>query len=309
MKYRVAHKTTYFGQEPVSIGHNKAWLEPRPVENQHVESFSLKILPEPSVRNQQVDYFGNPVTLFSFNEGYQRLEVTATSFISVEERADLTENPGLQKSVPWEEIRRLIHLHNTPESLQAFEFVFPSGRAVWSAEMRDYATASFTPQRPFLAALHDLTERIHRDFVYDPRATNVSTPVLDVFRMRRGVCQDFAHLQIAMLRSIGLAARYVSGYLRTHPPDGKPRLVGADASHAWLSVFGGPAFREAAAATGQLPGPLWIDVDPTNNRFASTDHITLAWGRDYNDVPPLTGVFIGGGQHRLSVEVDVQPLP
>jgi transglutaminase-like putative cysteine protease len=295
VKYRVIHKTTYYGHEPVSIGHNKAWLEPRPVPHQQLDSFSLKIEPEPSVRNHQVDYYGNPVTLFSFNEGYLKLNVTATSFLTVSPAGNPANPETPVTPLAWEDVRELIRGHSTPESLQAFEFVFPSSRAIWSSEMRDYALQSFTSRRPILSALQELTERIHKDFVYDSKATSVTTPVLDVFRVRRGVCQDFAHLQVAMLRSIGMAARYVSGYLRTYPPAGKPRLIGADASHAWLSVYCGPADH-------------WVEVDPTNNRFCSTDHITLAWGRDYSDVPPLTGVFIGGGQHRLSVEVDVMPL-
>ena len=160
--------------------------------------------------------------------------------------------------------------------------------------MRDYAALSLVPGRPVLEAILDLTNRVHTDFEYDNRATTVNTAVADVFRLRRGVCQDFAHLQISLLRSLGIPARYVSGYLRTVPPEGQPRLVGTDATHAWLSVYCGD--------------DQWLDVDPTNDRFCSTDHITLAIGRDYSDVPPLTGVFVGGGQHRLNVSVDVLPL-
>ena len=147
-------------------------------------------------------------------------------------------------------------------------------------------------------AVLDLTLRIHTEFAYDSKATTVATPVQDVFRIRRGVCQDFAHLQVALLRSMGLAARYVSGYLRTIPPPGRPRLIGADASHAWVSVY---------IVKDDSPG-IWVDLDPTNDRLCSTDHVTLAWGRDYNDVPPLNGVIIGGGKHSLSVSVDVLPL-
>ncbi len=294
MKYRVMHKTSYFGQQSVSIGHNQAWLEPREVIHQRVESFSLKINPVPSIRSQQRDYFGNPVTLFSFNEGYEALHVTATSFVTVLPRTPSEGADSELPSRPWEDIVALVRPHANAETLKAFEFVFSSPRVNWSSEVHKYALQSFTVGRPILAALQDLTERVHRDFKYDGRATTVTTPVSEVFRIRRGVCQDFAHLQIAMLRSLGLPARYVSGYLRTYPPEGKPRLVGSDASHAWLSVYCGECG--------------WVDVDPTNNKFASTDHITLAWGRDYSDVPPLTGVFIGGGQHRLVVEVDVLPL-
>ncbi len=294
MKYRVMHKTSYFGHQAVSIGHNQAWLEPREVPSQQVESFVLKISPEPSIRSRQNDYFGNPVTLFSFNEGYQSLSVTATSFVTITPPLAARSGDVLEASPPWEEVVAMAKAHTDPESLHAYEFVFASPRVRWSAEMLEYVRPTFVPGRPILEAVDELTRRIHTDFVYDPRATTVTTPVADVFRMKRGVCQDFAHMQIALLRALGIPARYVSGYLRTYPPEGKPRLVGADASHAWLSVFCGPRG--------------WADVDPTNNKFTTIDHICLAWGRDYSDVPPLTGVFIGGGQHRLTVEVDVLPI-
>ncbi len=306
MRYRVIHKTSYLGKQAVSIGHNKAWLEPRPVPNQQVESFQLKIQPEPSTLSRQEDYFGNPVSVFSFNEGYETLIVSATSFLDVQEHA--VNGGGQNQAVKdgttsengialheWSAVREAIQQHQTNDDLGAMEFLFASPRIEWTEQIQKYASESFRPNTPLLEALRDLTERIHTDFTYDPRATTVSTPTEEVFKIRRGVCQDFAHLQIAMLRSMGLAARYVSGYLRTYPPEGQPRLVGADASHAWLSVYAGHG--------------RWVDVDPTNNQFTSTDHITLAWGRDYSDVPPLAGVFIGGGQHRLSVEVDVLPLP
>lgn len=290
MKYRVMHRTSYTGRESVSIGHNQAWLEPRSISGQQVESFSLRIEPEPSIRSRQVDYFGNAVTLFSFNEGYERLDVTATSFVTIREPVlDAT-----ARSVAWEKIVEALRQHRDDDDLRAYEFVFASPRVVWNAEMKAYAAQSFTAGRPLEAAVRELTHRIHTDFAYDPRATTVTTPVQEAFKIRRGVCQDFAHIQIALLRSMGLSARYVSGYLRTYPPEGQPRLVGADASHAWLSVYCG--------------NDQWLDVDPTNNKFTTTDHITLAWGRDYGDVPPLTGVFIGGGQHRLTVSVDVLPV-
>jgi transglutaminase-like putative cysteine protease len=162
------------------------------------------------------------------------------------------------------------------------------------AELAAYALESFTPRRPIVAAARALTSRIHRDFRYDAAATNVSTPLEEVFHLRHGVCQDLAHVQIGCLRAIGLAARYVSGYLLTHPPPGRPRLIGADASHAWLSLYCG--------ALG------WIDFDPTNDVIPSDEHITLGWGRDYSDITPVAGVFVGGGTNSLSVSVDVAPL-
>ncbi len=290
MKYRVTHKTTYDGHDSVSVGHNQAWLEFRPVPTQQVESFSLTIDPEPSTRTRRVDAFGNPVQLFSFNEGYQRLNVTATTVVTVRP-PDLTRLP---RETTIEELATLLRNPSNDNDRDALEFAFPSHRIASSPAMKEYAAESLKPDRSVVDAIDDLTQRIHRDFAYDSRATTVNTPILEVFRLRRGVCQDFAHLQIAMVRSFGIPARYVSGYLRTTPPPGQPRLVGADASHAWLSVYCGD---------GQ-----WLDVDPTNDQFCSDDHVTLAWGRDYSDVPPLTGVFVGGGQHRLLVSVDVQPI-
>ena len=290
MKYRITHKTNYDGHESVSIGHNQAWLELRQVHWQEVDSFSLVIDPEPSVRTRRIDSFRNPVHLFSFNEGYRQLTVTATSVVTV---TDIP-LPGAQFSVPWEQVASGVQTHANAADRAAAEFEFASPRIFWSPDKRRYALESFLPGRSMSDSLLDLTRRIHEEFVYDSRATTVNTPVDEVFRLRRGVCQDFAHLQIAMLRSLGIPARYVSGYLRTVPADGQRRLVGADATHAWLSVYGGNG--------------VWLDVDPTNNTICSTDHITLAWGRDYSDVPPLTGVFIGGGQHRLVVDVDVLPL-
>lgn len=294
MKYRVVHKTTYSGRQSVSIGHNQAWLEPRLVARQWLESFSLKIDPEPSIRSRRVDFFGNPVTLFSFNDGYDQLDVTATTLVTITAVRDYADELSRRQSPEWKDVAKSVAEHSAGATLEASQFLYPSPRIQWSEEMRTYAEESFTGSRPILVGLQHLTQRIHKEFAYDPKSTTVTTPVHEVFRIRRGVCQDFAHLQIAMLRSLGLPARYVSGYLRTYPAEGKPRLVGADASHAWLSCFCGTAG--------------WVDVDPTNNKFIASDHVTLAWGRDYSDVPPVTGVFIGGGQHRLAVEVDVLPL-
>ncbi|OYW11667.1 MAG: hypothetical protein B7Z55_19015 [Planctomycetales bacterium 12-60-4] len=182
----------------------------------------------------------------------------------------------------------------SPLTLEALQFTFDSPSVTAPAAVGQYAAESFPAGRPILEGVRHLTTRIHEDFKFDPRATTVSTPVVEVFEHRRGVCQDFAHLEIAALRSLGIPARYVSGYLRTIPPPGRPRLVGTDASHAWLSVYCGEAG--------------WIDVDPTNDCIVSTDHITVAWGRDYSDVCPIKGVFVGGGTHQMTVSVDVQPL-
>ncbi len=287
MKYRVIHKTTYQGDQPVSIGHNEAWLRPRETAYQHCNSHQLSALPSPSNLTRREDCFGNSVWVFSFNHGYDVMTVTSVSEVTLQPRR----LPTLDQSLAWEQIRDLLQQPATLDDLSACEFAFDSPRIHGLPELTEYARSSFPLGCPLLEAVADLTKRIHEDFEYDPRATTVTTPVDEVFRLRKGVCQDFAHLEIAALRSLGLAARYVSGYLRTHPAPGKARLVGADASHAWLSVYLGQG--------------EWVDVDPTNDIFPNQDHISIAWGRDYGDVCPLKGVFVGGGRHSLSVSVDV----
>ena len=199
-----------------------------------------------------------------------------------------------EKVIPWEEAASSLPSDRSPEGLQAFQFGFESPRIRIRPEFADYARQSFTPRRPMREALLDLTTRIYTDFRFDTKVTNVRTPPEEVFKKRRGVCQDFAHVQIACLRSLNLAARYVSGYLRTYPPPGKPRLIGADASHAWVSAY--------------CPGIGWMDVDPTNNMVPSDGHVTLAWGRDYGDISPLRGLVHGGGANTLKVAVDMEPL-
>ena len=193
----------------------------------------------------------------------------------------------------WETIRDRLTQDRAANWLEAYQFAFDSRFSVADPRYGEYAKSSFTPGRPVLDAALALTHRIHEEFVYDPRATTLTTPVAEVFANRRGVCQDFAHFQLACLRSLGLAARYVSGYLSTVPPPGKARLIGADATHAWVSLFCGEAG--------------WVDLDPTNDQIPAERHVLLAWGRDYDDVSPLKGVILGGGQHRVGVTVDVCP--
>jgi transglutaminase-like putative cysteine protease len=199
-----------------------------------------------------------------------------------------------RQSLPWEEAVESLNEDQSAESREASQFRFESPRIRLRQEFADYALQSFTPRQPLAEGLLDLTARIYKDFKFDSRVTNVRTPTEEVFKKRRGVCQDFAHLQIACLRSLNLSARYVSGYLRTYPPPGQPRLVGADASHAWVSAY--------------CPESGWLDVDPTNNLVPSNGHVTLAWGRDYGDVSPLRGLILGGGVHALKVAVDMEAL-
>lgn len=290
MIYRVSHTTTYLYSEPVSLCHNLIHLKARNSPQQTCLQSQLLIQPLPAITVGRVDYFGNPATFTTIQESHQKLMVTAVNLAQLAPRPPVP--PAL--TPPWEQVRHLLSSNRSPEILDAFQFAFDSPYIKIDAELGAYAAASFTPGRPILEAALDLTRRIHGDFRYDRTATSIATPLNQVLELRRGVCQDFAHLQIGCLRSLGLAARYVSGYLRTNPPPGQPRLVGADASHAWVSFF--------------CPGFGWLDVDPTNNQMPADQHIVLAWGRDYDDVSPIKGVILGGGQHSVSVSVSVVPV-
>ncbi len=289
MKYEVTHRTTYHYSEPVTLGHNSSHLTPRTLDRQRLLGNRLVILPAPSCLRNWTDYFGNQATYFTVEEEHRELNVTAVSEVVMETP------PTPPGSTPaWEEVRDGLQRHSGAVELAAAPFVFDSPCVVRDDRLASYASMSFTPGRPILDAARDLTARVYREFHYDPAATSVSTPTMEVFEKRHGVCQDFAHLEIACLRSLGLAARYVSGYLLTDPRPGQPKLVGADASHAWLSVF--------------CPGHGWVDLDPTNNVIPQMRHVTVAWGRDYGDVCPIKGVFLGGGSHWMSVSVNVAPV-
>jgi transglutaminase-like putative cysteine protease len=290
MKYQVVHSTEYQYTEAVPVCHNELHLRPREHPRQICLSSNLTVDPLPSRMAWRRDYFGNPATLFTIQEPHERLTIVSESIVDVS--PPLPVSPA--STPPWEEIRDRFALGQPPWWLEARQFVLASPYVPLGGELFEYATPSFPLGRPWLEGVLDLTRRIYQEFVYDPRATTISTPVLEVLKMRRGVCQDFAHLQIACLRSLGLPARYVSGYLLTLPPPGMPRLVGADASHAWVSVF--------------CPEIGWVDIDPTNNQIPTLHHITLGWGRDYSDVSPVKGVITGGGSHAVRVSVDVTPL-
>jgi transglutaminase-like putative cysteine protease len=285
VEYEVAHTTEYDYSLPVAVSHHLACLSPRVLPRQQVLHHDLQIEPAPAAISTHTDYFGNALTFFAMQGPHQRLVVSARSQV-------VLEAPGLPSPTdtpPWEAVADREAL-----PLDALEFVFGSAPSSASTEPSDYARASFPAGRPLLEAVLELTRRIHEDFTFDPKATTIRTPLADIFESRRGVCQDFARLEIACLRSLGLPARYVSGYLETVPPPGRPRLLGADASHAWLAVY--------------CPGTGWIDVDPTNNVLPSRRHVTVAWGRDYGDVSPIHGVILGGGKHTLRVNVDVLRL-
>lgn len=290
MQYRVRHTTTYAYSNAVSVCHNELHLHPRQCDHQTCSFHELLVFPEASVVSRSVDYFGNPVTYFTLQEPHRTLTMTANSTVEVAP----VEAPPLAASAAWEEARDGLRQDRSAAGLEAVQFVFDSPYVAASPELMAYAATSFTPRRPLLEAVSELTERIHAEFTYDPVATAVNTPLSDVMRHRRGVCQDFAHLQIGCLRALGLAARYVSGYLASPPSTSNP-LVGAESSHAWLSVY--------------CPGHGWVDVDPTNRLWPSDRHITVAIGRDYGDVSPIKGIFLGGGDHTMEVAVDVMPVP
>jgi transglutaminase-like putative cysteine protease len=280
--YEVVHTTRYAYSEAVSVSHHLARVKPREFPGQECLHHELHIEPTPAVVESHQDYFGNTVAFFIVERAHAELIVRATSTVTVHPRA--LPKPALP--LRGEDARAFDTL-----PFEALECLFDSTSISVSDAVAGYAHPSFPPRRPLLEAVADLMRRIHADFTFDPKATTITTPLRDVLVLRRGVCQDFARLAIACLRSQGLAGRYVSGYLETLPPPGTPRLQGVDASHAWLAIY--------------CPGLGWVDADPTNNMFPSTTHVTLAWGRDYADVSPVRGVILGGGQHSLHVSVDV----
>jgi transglutaminase-like putative cysteine protease len=287
MNYQVTHRTTYRYSAPVSLGQNLAHLTPREVPWQRCRQSVLTVHPEPAVLSRHVDSFGNHATFFSVQQGHGELTVTAEHQVEVwpREEIDPSDSPA------WERVRDQLATDCGPASLEACQFAFSSRFVPSDADLAAYARESFTPDRPLAEAALDLTARIQADFTYDTKATTVLTQAKEVLACRRGVCQDFAHLEIACLRSLGLAARYISGYLASRPPPGQPRLLGVDATHAWVGVH--------------CPRAGWIELDPTNNMVACDRHIVLAWGRDYDDVIPLKGVVLGGGRHSMSASVDV----
>jgi transglutaminase-like putative cysteine protease len=280
--YEVVHTTQYDYSQSVAVSHHLARLTPRSLPRQTCLHHELKIEPSPGVMKTHADYFGNTMTFFIMQAAHKRLEVQARSRVAVAP----ARLPAPAETPPWEQATNRAAL-----PLEAIECTFDSSSIRVSAELAAYARPSFAPGMPLLEAVARLTARIHGDFTFDSKATTITTPLAEVFASRRGVCQDFARLEIACLRCMGLAAHYVSGYLETVPPPGRSRLLGADASHAWLAVY--------------CPDMGWIDVDPTNNLFPSGTHVTLAWGRDYADVSPIRGVIVGGGTHSLNVSVDV----
>ena len=286
MIYRATHTTMYMYSEPVSICHTEVHLCPREHASQTVLEHELEIVPAPDFLESRRDYFGNEVSYFSIHEPHETLTITARSTVEVEGG----EPPEATLSPAWETVRDQVGDHSEGPLFDALPFALASPQAPIAEAFAAYARSCFPNGRPFLAAVGELSSKICKEFDYDPRATSVTTPVDEVLRQRKGVCQDFAHLMIACLRSLGLPARYVSGYLRSGG-----QSVGAEASHAWVSVY--------------CPVFGWQDFDPTNNVRPHGAHVTLAWGREYLDVTPVKGVALGGGEQIISVSVEVLPAP
>jgi transglutaminase-like putative cysteine protease len=286
-RYRVTHRTAYRYEKTVSASYGQMHLLPRSAEGQTCQTTRVSIEPTPDDLRERTDYFGNRAAFYAIHSEHTGLTVTTTSDVTVD-RGGL----GLIDAPSWEQVRDRTASPIVDDGWEPTDFLLDSPLASASPALADYAGPSFTRNRPVLEGLLDLAQRIHADFDYEPGSTSVTTGVDDVLAARKGVCQDFAHLAIGCLRSLGLAARYVSGYLETVPPPGKERLQGADVSHAWASLW--------------LPGSGWVDVDPTNRQFVNDRYVTTAWGRDYADVPPLKGViFTRGLEHELDVIVDV----
>ncbi len=289
--YRITHRTHYAYSSTVSYGQNQVMLFPREEPYVELHSHRLSISPEPDASSSRLDFFGNRVNTFSVMAPHQDLEITATSRVTIHQQL----LPSPDQTMAWEALTHSLDLQADSNWLDVCPFRQDSPRIERNLTFADYARASFVSARPVLAAALDLTDRIYHDFAYETDATSVNTSPAEAFALRKGVCQDFAHVQITCLRSLGIPARYTSGYLRTIPPPGKKRLIGADQSHAWVSVYCGAG--------------LWVDLDPTNNQVVGLDHIVVAYGRDYDDVAPVKGVFLGGGAHTLNVSVDVCPNP
>jgi transglutaminase-like putative cysteine protease len=310
VKYRITHSTNYHYSQSVGLFQKEVKLQPRNFWRQHCHNSHFDIKPTPVDIRERTDFFGNRVAYFAIQQPHTSLIVTAISDVTTFLKES---NLDLFNQLTWEQVRSLLqgtplqeqsqsqqsqsqlqNQDNNLEILNARQYVLDSPMVTITPELADYAQSSFQPNRALVEVVRDLMGRIYKDFTYDPTFTTIATPLSEVLSFRRGVCQDFAHLAIGCLRANGIAARYISGYVETLPEPGKQRLVGADASHAWFSVY--------------IPGMDWLDFDPTNNTVPLDQHITLAWGRDYADVTPLKGIAFGGGQHTLSVSVDVLRL-
>jgi transglutaminase-like putative cysteine protease len=289
VNYTIKHRTTYTYASDVAYSRLVAHLVPRTTTRQRPAAFEISVVPEPAKSSARFDFFGNATNWFTIDEPHDVLDIFAESNVTV----DPVPAFAPQASQGWDAVRTTFESPADQATLDALQYTFDTPLTRSNEELLAYARRSFPRGRPLLACVLDLNARIYADFTFDKEATDTRTTVARAFELKAGVCQDFAHVGIAAIRTLGLAARYVSGYLLTHPPPGRERLVGADASHAWLSVW--------------IPPYGWIDFDPTNNMLPSSEHITVAWGRDYADVAPIHGIITGGSDHEVDVAVDVLP--
>ena len=293
IRYHIRHDTRYHYDRPVGESRQMLRLTPRELPGQHCISHRIAVVPEPHRTEDFNDGFGNPVRSLHFDQDHDTLFIRAESWVELTPRPQ----PDLAASPPWEVVRDELGYRAkyvmSPKQLEASAFLFESPHVRVKRDFADYAASDFIEGRPLLEAVNGLMHRINKEFIFDPEATDNSTPVTEVLENRRGVCQDFAHLMLSCLRSMGIAARYISGYILTRPPPGKPRLVGADATHAWVSVF--------------CPVTGWVDFDPTNALIPEREHVTIGWGRDFGDVSPLRGVILGGGSHEPEIAVTMAP--
>lgn len=292
MLLHIVHETRYDYAPPVKTAQHMAHLKPAHNARQQLRSYRLTIDPVPAQRSEAIDVYGNTRAFFSLRVAHDTLRVVAESVV------DTRAVQAPPTDIAWEEVLERLRYHRAAAYDPAAEFAFASPHVPRHGDFLAYARPSFTGGRPLLQAAGELMERIHADFVYEPEATDVSTPVLEALQLRQGVCQDFAHVMLACLRSLGLPARYVSGYMLTEPSPGQARLVGCDASHAWVSLY----------VPGRDGAGEWADLDPTNCRAPGEDYVVLAIGRDYSDVSPMRGVIHGGARHELHVAVTVTPV-
>ncbi|CAL94219.1 transglutaminase family protein [Azoarcus olearius] len=293
VRYHIRHDTLYAYDQPVGESRQLLRLTPRELPWQRCLTHRIDVHPEPARRQQFIDGFGNAVQSLHFERDHEELFIRAESWVCLALRPPVV----AAESPPWEAVRDGLAYRagrrNDPAELDAAGYLFESSHVRVKRDFAEYAGADFKPGVPLLAAVNGLMRRIFDEFTFDPEATDVSTPVTEVFEKRRGVCQDYAHFMLSCLRSLGLAARYVSGYILTRPPAGKPRLIGADATHAWIAVY--------------CPRHGWVDFDPTNALMPALEHVTIGWGRDFADVSPLRGVLLGGGGHEPKIAVTMVP--
>ncbi len=288
MKYNVKHITKYIYDFPASLCHNIVYQIPSAHPYQRLVDFDCEIEPEPTSLTRRKDFFENEFIYFSLQKTHQELTVTSQSSVELSRPAWMDLKPSDTPS--WESVAELLHTTEVLNDIR--QFYLESPFVPFLSDIKAYANESFFPSRPIMDAMLDLNQRINTDFSFTPGFTEISTPLREVFKEKKGVCQDFAHFGLACARSMGLAARYVSGYIETIPPPGQPKLVGADASHAWIAIY--------------IPDVGWVEFDSTNNLLVNDQHIRVATGRDFGDLIPMKGVVYSGGGQTMDVSVDVR---